>query len=127
MLTTYSNKSWLSKVIKDKTIVIMSFERNGLLGDPSFCQIWSEGSQKSRAQFSSLLKEALGIPNPKVKNSVSFPDKNIKKWSQSKSAKFSILLRTESIWNFLSKVKIVLRIDFLDFFKSFYSFCAFMP
>lgn len=57
----------------------MSFERNGLLGDPSFCQIWSEGSQKSRAQFSSLLKEALGIPNPKVKNSVSFPDKNIKK------------------------------------------------
>lgn len=49
MFITYLNESWLSKVMKDRTILIISFERNGLLGVPSFCKIWNEGSQKSRA------------------------------------------------------------------------------
>lgn len=53
------------KVIKDRTIVIMSFERNGLLGDLSFRKIWSERSQKSRALFSSLLQGSIRYPQPK--------------------------------------------------------------
>lgn len=65
MFTTYSNKSWLSKVIKDRTILIMSFERNGLVGDPSFCKIGVRDVKNQGLNFHHCCKKGIRYSQPK--------------------------------------------------------------